>query len=270
MTPHIKLDLYQIDAFTNRVFSGNPAAVCPLDEWLPADTMQAIALENNLSETAFFVRAGEGIFELRWFTPTTEVDLCGHATLASAHVAWNELAESGETLTFRTRSGELTARRRGDSIAISLPRHDPVRLDAVPDGLSGGLGQTPREVWSHGPEEKRSYVAIFSSESEVRRLDPDFRELRTLTGSVTMATAPGEECAFVSRFFAPCYGIDEDPVTGSSYCVLGPYWSRVLGRDRMSARQVSARGGEVDVDVQSDRVWVGGRTVKFLEATISI
>jgi predicted PhzF superfamily epimerase YddE/YHI9 len=266
----MKLDLYQIDAFTHRVFSGNPAAVCPLDRWLPAETMQAIADENNLSETAFVVRVGDGRFELRWFTPTTEVDLCGHATLASAHVAWHELAESGENLTFLTRSGELTARKQGDSIAISLPRHDPARLETCPETLSVGLGQAPGEVWTHGPEEKRSYAALFSSESDVRRLDPDFRRLGTLAGSVAMATAVGDDCAFVSRFFAPCYGIDEDPVTGSSYCVLGPYWSRVLGRDRMAARQVSRRGGEVDVEVLPDRVWVSGRAVKFLEATISI
>lgn len=264
----MKLDLFQIDAFTEHVFSGNPAAVCPLLEWLPDETMQAIATENNLSETAFFVPDGANRYGLRWFTPTTEVDLCGHATLASAHVLWNELAESGETLTFRTRSGDLEARRIGDIIGLSLPRHDPEPVDGAPSELSVGLGAGPREIWAYGAKQRRSYIAVFGSESEVRNLVPDFRVLAGIEGSVVAATARGADCAFVSRFFAPYYGIDEDPVTGSAHCILGPYWSRVLDQDRMLARQISRRGGRLEVEVCPDRVVVGGRTVKFLEASI--
>lgn len=264
----MKLRQFQIDAFTDRLFTGNPAAVCPLDLWPSDRTMQAIAAENNLSETAFFVRTGDGRYDLRWFTPTTEVDLCGHATLASAHVIWNELHQPGRTLRFSTRSGELKVELRDDRIALFLPRHDPVPVDA-PGSIALALGRTPLEVWGYGPEERRSYVAVFADEDDIRDLAPDFRRLKEIEGSVVMVTSRGNDCAFVSRFFAPCFGIDEDPVTGSAHSVLAPFWAERLGQRRMQARQVSRRGGELEVEVLEDRVVVSGRAVKFMEATVT-
>lgn len=253
----VRIPIYQIDAFTRRVFGGNPAAVCPLDKWLPDNVLQAIAAENNLSETAFFVRRGAR-FHLRWFTPVREVDLCGHATLAAAFVLLNHLDPSLQAAVFDTISGELTVRRDGELLSMDFPARPPEPAPASPQ-LAEALGSTPREVWT-----SRDLMALFDSEEEVRALNPDMGRLARLDAFAVIATAPGRDCDFVSRFFAPRAGIAEDPVTGSAHCTLVPYWSRRLGKQRLFARQVSARGGELWCEDQADRVIIKGQAVLFL------
>ncbi len=253
----VRIPIYQIDAFTRRVFAGNPAAVCPLDKWLPDNTLQAIAAENNLSETAFFVRRGAR-FHLRWFTPAREVDLCGHATLAAAFVILNHLHPSLEAAVFDTMSGELTVRRDGELLSMDFPARPPRPAPENPM-LAEALGATPREVWA-----ARDLMALFASEEEVCALRPDMAKLAQLDAFAIIATAPGRDCDFVSRFFAPRAGIAEDPVTGSAHCTLVPYWSHRLGKPRLFARQVSTRGGELWCEDQANRVIIKGRAVLFL------
>jgi len=267
----VKLPLFQIDAFASAVFAGNPAAVCPLERWLPEATMQAIAAENNLAETAFFVpRApesgprGGGEYDLRWFTPVTEVDLCGHATLASADVVFTTLDPGRDRVTFHTRSGPLTVRREGELLAMDLPARTPERC-AAPEGLDRALGAPAREVWT-----SRDLMAVFDTEQEVRSLSPSFDGIRALGGFGLIVTAPGNEVDFVSRFFAPLQGVPEDPVTGSAHCTLVPYWSRRLGRARLQARQVSSRGGELRCEDRGERVTIAGRAIRYLEGVIEI
>ena len=257
----MKLQQYQVDAFASRVFEGNPAAVCPLESWLDDTLLQAIAMENNLSETAYFVPVDKG-FELRWFTPATEVDLCGHATLAAAHVLYTELGHSADAISFATRSGELGVSREGDWYVLDFPAIVP-RPCAAPAGLVEALGRQPMEVLAAD-----DLLAVFASEAEVRALEPDQALLARLDSRGVIATAPGEQHDFVSRFFAPRVGVPEDPVTGSAHCKLVPYWAQRLGKNRMNARQVSRRGGELRLALRGDRVQMAGRAVLFLVAEI--
>ena len=257
-------DIYQVDAFTTTPFAGNPAAVCVLAEPASEGWMQDVAREMNLSETAFLVRREDG-FGLRWFTPLVEVDLCGHATLASAHVLW----ESGETSTdetirFHTRSGLLTATRDGDWIELDFPATPVTACDPPPD-LLAGLGVSPVFVG----KSIFDYMVEVSTEEEVHALAPDFSTLGRVDTRGVMVTSQSDssECDFVSRFFAPATGVDEDPVTGSAHCALGPYWQGRLGKSELSARQISARGGEVRVSVDGDRVRIAGQAVTVFRAT---
>jgi PhzF family phenazine biosynthesis protein len=260
----MKLRLFQLDAFASRVFTGNPAAVVPLDAWLPDPTLQAIATENSLSETAFFV-GGKGDFEIRWMTPTSEVDLCGHATLASAWVVFNELDRGRTQVRFRSQSGPLEVSAEGDKLALDFPARpaDPVAGSAA--ALAAALGARPSEVRA-----SRDYLAVFETEEEVRALAPDMGRVAALDRMAVIATAPGRDSDFVSRFFAPAVGVPEDPVTGSAHCTLVPYWSQRLGKPRLFARQVSARGGELWCADRGERVTIAGRCVKYLDGTFEL
>jgi PhzF family phenazine biosynthesis protein len=261
----MKIPLYVVDAFTRRLFGGNPAAVCPLDVWPRAELMQQVARENNLSETAFFVPAGEARYDLRWFTPTVEMDLCGHATLASAFVIFTLLDDSDAArLTFETRSGALTVTRDGDLLTMDFPSRPPTPCDA-PAELLRGLGLPPSEVLR-----SRDYLVRYDSEESVRSLKPDFRLLASLDCIGIIATAEGRESDFVSRFFAPAAGVDEDPVTGSAHCTLVPYWSERLGKTRLRARQISERGGELLCEQRGERVGLSGHAVLYSEGHINL
>ena len=259
-----ELAIFQVDAFTDQPFQGNPAAVMPLDDWLPDGILQAIAAENNLSETAFFV-GDDGRYRLRWFTPTTEVKLCGHATLASSHVIFRHIEPEATELIFDTLSGELRVIGLPDGrIEMDFPAHElgdgPAEASTE---LVEALGATPVEYWT-----AREAVAVFDSEAQVRALDPDFRKIAELDAYAVIATAPGNDTDFVSRFFAPRQGIDEDPVTGSAHCSLGPLWAKKLGQTTFSARQVSARSGDLEVEVRGERVVLRGHAVEVLRGTM--
>ena len=259
----MKIPLYQIDAFTKTLFAGNPAAVCPLQDWLDDETLQSIAAENNLSETAFFVSRGDH-YDLRWFTPTVEVDLCGHATLASAHVIFHFLDAAAVVVRFQTRSGLLTVEREGDLLAMQFPSRpgNPVQC---PDSLIRGLGIEPDEVLF-----SRDYLAVFSSEETMKSIQPDMNELTKLDGLGVIVTAPRHRCDFVSRFFAPRAGVPEDPVTGSAHCTLIPYWAGRLGKKELHALQVSQRGGELFCTDLRDVVRIAGHAVAYLEGSITL
>jgi PhzF family phenazine biosynthesis protein len=265
----MKLRVYQVDAFAERVFEGNPAAVCPLESWLPDALLQAIAQENNLSETAFFVPEGAG-YRLRWFTPAAEVDLCGHATLASASVLYEQLGYSAPEIRFATRSGLLVVARAGEGnragLRMTFPATMPVACDA-PAELEAGLGRQPLEVLAGF-----DYVAVYGSEEEVRELQPDFGVLAKVPLRGVIATAPGSESArpvdFVSRFFCPRLGMNEDPVTGSAHCELAPYWGTRLGKTLLQARQVSQRGGSVRCELQGGQVLLTGHARLYMAGDI--
>lgn len=257
------LTLYQVDAFTDRLFAGNPAAVCPLEQWLDDATLQAIAEENNLSETAFFVPADNG-YQLRWFTPEAEVDLCGHATLAAAHVLYQHLGYDAAQLAFFTRSGTLTVSRTGNGLTMDFPGTMPQPVVA-PQTLVAGLGAVPAEVLL-----AFDYVAVFKCEAEVQALTPDFMALRQLDKRGVLATAPAEQGGFVSRCFFPKLQVDEDPVTGSAHCELAPYWAKRLGQSVLTGRQLSKRGGQVHCEVIGDRVRLTGQAVDYLQATLQL
>ncbi|MCC7274397.1 MAG: PhzF family phenazine biosynthesis protein [Alphaproteobacteria bacterium] len=256
------LTLFHVDAFADRPFAGNSAAVCPLDAWLPEERMQAIAAENNLAETAFFVPEGEG-FALRWFTPAVEVDLCGHATLATAYVLFRHLGWTAPAVRFRTlKAGVLTVTREGERFALDFPARPALPLPPDP-ALAAALGAVPSAVLA-----ARDYLAVFETAAAVRALAPDMRALAALDRFAVIATAPGEDCDFVSRFFAPAQGIDEDPVTGSSHCTLVPYWSARLGRTTLLARQISARGGTLYCVDRGERVIIAGDAVLYMKGEI--
>jgi PhzF family phenazine biosynthesis protein len=257
----MKLSYYEVSAFTTNPFGGNPAGVCPLESWLPDETLQGIAANNNLAETAFTVPRGDD-FELRWFTPTIEMDLCGHATLAAAFVLFNERGLGGDELRFHTRSGLLTVTRDKEMLTLDFPSR-PAAPCAVPDALIPGLGATPKKVFK-----SRDYLAVFTNEAEVRALKPDFAVLKTLDCLGIIATAPGTDCDFVSRFFAPSAGVDEDPVTGSAHCTLIPYWAERSGKTKLSARQVSQRGGELSCDLRGNQVLISGKAIVYLRGSI--
>lgn len=261
-----RLPLYQIDAFTDTVFGGNPAAVVPLERWLPDTQMQLIAAENNLAETAFFVPEPGG-YKLRWFTPACEVPLCGHATLASAFVLFTEITPAAEAAEFHTQSGTLTVTRSGDRLQLDFPRHELAAVDAPP-ALLEGLKLPPREVYFTGANP--NFYAVYDTEAEVRALAPDFAALLPLGALGICATAPGTDCDFVSRYFAPGFGIPEDPVTGSTHCALAPYWAGRFGKTELSAKQVSKRGGELFCTVGETRVFIAGQAVTYLRGEIFI
>jgi len=260
----MEIPLYQVDAFTGELFAGNPAAVCPLTEWLPRELMQKIAAENNLSETAFFVpeEGRRGSFGLRWFTPVDEVDLCGHATLASAFVLLEHLEPDLDVVRFESNSGPLSVKRQHKLFVLDFPARPP-RPAAAPPELDA-LGATPAEVL-----EASYWLTVFESEAQVRGLAPDMRRLARLDRPV-IATAKGDGVDFVSRFFAPGLGIDEDPVTGSAHCILAPYWSKRLEKRVLSARQISRRGGELRCEASGDRVLIAGRARLYMRGTILV
>ena len=263
MVEMTQLPLYQVDAFAAAPFTGNPAAVVPLERWLDDALMQSIALENNLSETAFFVPEGDA-FRIRWFTPAAEVDLCGHATLATAWVLFNERGYAGDTVQFQSRSGELRVSRDDDWLTLDFPAQPPVPVARSPE-LVRGLGRAPSELLA-----AEDYLAVFEDAGQVADLRPDFTLLARLDRRGVIATAPAEEVDFVTRFFAPGLAVPEDPVTGSAFTQLGPYWAARLGRKRLRARQISARGGEVICEPRGDRVLISGRAVAYLAGTITV
>jgi PhzF family phenazine biosynthesis protein len=259
----MKLPLYQVDAFTSRLFGGNPAAVVPLEDWLPDAVLASIAAENNLAETAY-VLSRPDVIPLRWFTPAVEVDLCGHATLASAHVLFRYAFPTLDRLTFSTRSGNLIVRREAELLSMDFPSR-PGKQVEVSDSLADALGCRPRAAYL-----ARDLMAVFDAESDIRSLQPDMQRVAALDAFAVIATAPGAEVDFVSRFFAPRAGITEDPATGSSHCTLIPYWAARLGKTALTARQLSKRGGEFFCKLAGDRVDIAGRTVEYLRGEITV
>ena len=261
----MRLPIYQVDAFADRVFRGNPAAVCPLETWLPDATLQGIAAENNLSETAFFVREGSD-YALRWFTPSVEVDLCGHATLASGYVVMRFLETQRESVSFHTaKAGTLVVSRRADMLVMDFPTRPAVPA-AAPPGLFAALGGTPREVLR-----ARDHLVLYGSAAEIAALTPDLAALAKVDCWAVIVTAQGENGVdFVSRFFAPAQGVPEDPVTGSAHCTLVPYWAKRLGKTEFEARQLSRRGGALSCALNGDRVSIAGKAVLYLEGRISV
>lgn len=260
----MKIPYYQIGAFTEERFKGNPAGVCFLARgWLPDEVMQKIAAENGLPETAFVIREEAG-YGLRWFSPRVEVDLCGHATVATAHAIFFETGLDAESIPFKTRSGEVSVARVEDMLVLDIPARPPVRCEA-PAGVEYVLGAMPREIWK-----ARDYMVVLESETDVRSLQPDFDKLCEWDCLGVIATAPGDTVDFVSRFFAPRAGILEDPVTGSAHSTLIPYWSRRLKKKELHAFQVSTRGGELFCQDHGDRVKIGGYAVTYLRGELDI
>jgi PhzF family phenazine biosynthesis protein len=259
----MKIPMYQVDAFTNERFRGNPAAVCILQNWLPDDTMQEIATENNLAETAFVILKTIP-FELRWFTPTTEVDLCGHATLATAYVFKEYLGYQANEIEFKTKSGILKAQFDRDFISLIFPRRQAEPC-SVPNDLLLGLNVKPIEVLK-----SRDYLVVLNNEKEVTSLSPDFERLKTLDCLGVIVTSRGETADFVSRFFAPKNGIDEDPVTGSSHTTLIPYWSQRLGKNKLTALQLSKRGGKLLCEDLGSTVKISGQAITYLVGEITV
>jgi len=259
----MKLPIYQIDAFADCLFAGNPAAVVLLQQWLPDKVLAAIARENNLSETAFVI-PGTTISQLRWFTPAVEIDLCGHATLATADVLLREIFPEQAMVRFSTRSGELAVRREGELLRLDFPARPaaPVALD---DAVVDALGARPQAAYR-----ARDLMLVFEHEAEVAALRPDFRKLGALAPGKYIATAPGDAVDFVSRFFAPAVGVDEDPVTGSAHCTLIPYWAERLGKNKLRARQISVRGGSLFCEHLGERVGIAGRAVEYLRGEIGV
>ncbi|RUR39324.1 PhzF family phenazine biosynthesis protein [Vreelandella populi] len=260
----MNIDIYQVDAFASRPFEGNPAAVCPLDAWLDDAMLQAIAAENNLSETAFFVADGVG-YHLRWFTPSVEVDLCGHATLAAAWVIFNRLGYSADTLHFETRSGVLTVRREGDELAMDFPAKTLAPLDMRDDVAVALGGIEIEELWISD-----DIVAVVNDAALIESLAPDMQRLKTLPGRGIAVTAQGKDVDIVSRWFGPKVGVEEDPVTGSAHTSLAPYWAKRLGKSSLTARQGGARQGELSCLVEGERVMIKGRVAPYLQGIISL
>jgi len=259
----MEIPIHQVDAFADRLFAGNPAAVCPLEDWLSDELMQSIAVENNLSETAFIVHEPEG-WRIRWFTPGGEVDLCGHATLGTAWVMFRHGMIEGDEVRFQSRSGELRVAREGERLTLDFPVL-PMEGCEVPEEMKTGLGIRPVEVYRG-----MDYMAVLESEEQVLSLNPEFHILRRFGLRGVIVTAPGIEVDFVCRYFAPAYGIDEDPVTGSAHCALAPYWAKRLGRPDLTARQLSRRGGSLFCRVQNGRVLISGRVIPYLTGTIRL
>jgi len=259
------IPIYQADAFTSSLFGGNPAAICPLDKWLPDETMQKIASENNLAETAFFVPEGDG-YKLRWFTPEFEIDLCGHATLASAHIIFTELGYTKESIHFETlKAGTLTVSRAGDKYTMDFPSRPPIVIE-VPNGLVEALGgKEPKAILR-----SRDYFLVYDNEEDITELSPDFTALSKFDTVGFIVTARGNNSDFVSRFFAPGAGIPEDPVTGSAHCNLIPYWADKLGKNELHAYQLSARKGELWCELKGERVLMSGNAVTYLKGEIFV
>ncbi|WP_372772927.1 PhzF family phenazine biosynthesis protein [Mangrovibacterium sp.] len=260
----MKLTFFQVDAFAERLFKGNPAAVIPLTRWLDDETMQLIAMENNLPETAFFVASEDG-FEVRWFTPKAEVNLCGHATLASAHVIFTEHKDPRNEITFQSKSGPLRVTKKNDLLQLDFPV-DVVRPVDAPNLIIQALGKIPEACYKG----KTDYMLVFETEKEILDMNPNFNTLMKVKTRGTIVTAPGKTVDFVSRFFAPAVGVDEDPVTGSSHTMLTPYWAKRLGKSELTAHQLSKRGGELLVSMNNNRVLIAGKTKTFLRGEIVI
>ena len=260
----MKLDIYQVDAFTNKPFGGNPAAIVPLEEWLDDDLMQKIAMENNLSETAFFVK-NDAVYDIRWFTPTFEIDLCGHATLAGAFVIFEILKLETTTVRFHShKSGALDVEKKGDLLILDFPSR-PVSPVEAPKGLIEAIGKEPKEVYK-----ARDYFLVYESEQEILDITPNFSKLLEIDAHGFIVTAKGDTADFVSRFFAPEVGVFEDPVTGSAHCNLIPFWAERLGKTELFAKQVSARGGELFCELKGERVKIGGNAVLYLKGEIFV
>jgi PhzF family phenazine biosynthesis protein len=259
----MNIPIYQADAFTDQLFGGNPAAICPLTEWLPDELMQQIAKENNLAETAFFVKTDNG-YTLRWFTPEYEIDLCGHATLASAHILFTELGYGGDTIHFETvKAGTLVVKKDDDKYTMDFPSRPPIPIE-IPNGLQEALGgKQPLAILR-----SRDYFVVYETEDDVHDINPDFSALAKMDTVGVIVTAPGKKVDFVSRFFAPGAGIPEDPVTGSAHCNLIPYWAKKLGKNKLHAYQISARKGELWCELKGDRVLMSGKAVTYLKGEI--
>ena len=260
----MKLPIYQVDAFASEVFRGNPAAVVPYTEPLSVELMQSIAMENNLSETAFIQRSGASHYGIRWFTPTVEVDLCGHATLAAAHVVVSELEPGVPRVVFNSGVGLLEVESRDGNLILDFPSRPPRPVE-TPSALVEAMGKAPLEVLK-----SRDLVLVYESEAEVAALRPDFRKLAAASTFGVLATARSNRADFVSRCFFPAVGIDEDPVTGSAHCSLIPFWADRLGKTSLTAHQRSARGGELFCELKGDRVLIGGRAVPYLKGEITV
>jgi predicted PhzF superfamily epimerase YddE/YHI9 len=261
----MNLPIYWVDAFTKKTFGGNPAAVIPLDSWLDDSLLQTIANENGLSETAFFIRTGAASADLRWFTPAVEVDLCGHATLATAHVLFNELGQAETPFVFKARSGLLSVSRKGQVLELDFPAR-PGAPARPPADLLTGLGAAPKELFLN----ERTWLCVYETEDEVRALSPDFSALAKVTPGRFIPTAPGKDCDYVCRFFAPDAGVNEDPVTGSAQCTLVPYWAQRLGKTQLHSLQVSTRGGELWCELAGDRVRIAGHSSLYLKGLVTV
>lgn len=259
----MKLALYQVDAFAKKTFEGNPAAICPLKEWLPENILQSIAAENNLSETAFFIPTSNG-YHIRWFTPTTEVDLCGHATLAAAFILFNELNYKEEKISFDSKSGVLTVSNNESLLIMDFPAQPPVVCE-TPKEIEQIFGVKPIECLK-----AEDYIVVLNNESEVLAAKPDLNQLKKLDLRGVIITSKSDKYDFVSRLFAPKYGIDEDPVTGSAHTQLVPYWAKQLNKGKFHAKQVSSRGGELFCENLGDRVSIAGYAVKYLQGEIEV
>ena len=260
----MEIRIYQIDAFAERVFTGNPAAVCPLNAWLPDSVMQSIAMENNLAETAFYVYEKEGL-RIRWFTPTVEVDLCGHATLATAFVLFHHEKYSGDKIVFNSRSGPLTVTRSGDRLTLNFPVDVLREVAALPE-LEKGLGLAPLKTFKG----KTDYMLVFENESQIKNMQPDFKQIAQVEARGIIVTAPGDHVDFVSRFFGPQSGGDEDPVTGSAHTSLTPYWADILKKNTFEAMQLSKREGKLHCTLKGDRVEITGEGKTFMTGKIFI
>ena len=259
----MKLDIYKINAFSEKLFKGNPAAVIPLEQWLPDNLMQNIAYENNLSETAFFISSGKG-YHIRWFTPKSEVKLCGHATLATAYVVFNILNENSNEIVFDSLSGKLAVKKIGNQFTLDFPSQKPVRCE-IQSKLIDGLGKEPIACYKN-----EDYLALYEKQSDILNIRPDFNILKQLDLRGLIITAPGIKFDFISRFFVPKLGIDEDPVTGSAHTQLTPYWAEKLNKLKLKAKQVSSRGGVLYCEQKNDRVMISGSAVLYLKGQINI
>jgi len=260
----MNIPFFQVDAFTDRLFGGNPAGICPLEQWLEDEVMQKIAMENNLSESAFFIKKDEG-FHIRWFTPKVEVNLCGHATLASAHVIFQYLGHKPQVISFESRSGMLNVRKENELLVLDFPANKPQRT-GLPEDFVQSLNITPVQCYRG----KEDYLLLYKSQQEIEALIPDFKKLEKIDARAVIVTAPGNQADFVSRFFAPRVGVDEDPVTGSAHTVLIPFWAEKLGKTEMKALQLSRRGGTLFCRLRDNRVDIGGKAVTYLKGEISL
>jgi PhzF family phenazine biosynthesis protein len=254
----MEIKIYQVDAFAENVFSGNPAAICPLQEWLPDALMQNIAMENNLAETAFYVKEKDG-FRIRWFTPTVEVDLCGHATLATAFVLYTYENYQGDKVVFNSCSGPLTVTKSGDTLTLNFPMDTLEEVSPVKE-LEEGLGLKPLKTFKG----KTDYMLVFENEDEIKKMKPDFKTVGKVKARGIIVTAKGDQVDFVSRFFGPQSGMDEDPATGSAHTTLTPYWAKVLNKTEFSALQLSHRLGKLNCKLVGKRVEISGKARTFL------
>ena len=264
----MKLKIFQIDAFTDKLFGGNPAAVCPLDNWLTDDTLQNIAIENNLAETAFFVQLEKNRFHLRWFTPEFEIDLCGHATLASAFVIFEEMKYRGDEILFDTQSGILSVKKENEYYELDFPSRPPQKSD-LPKIISDGLNIQPKEIWK-----ARDYLLVYDSEDDIKSIKPNIAILNQIKidpgGIIVTAKGKSGNVDFVSRFFTPQATVFEDPVTGSAHCTLIPFWADRLNKTKLRAIQISERRGELICQINKDRVAIKGKAIKYSEGTIEL